>query len=85
MVAIWTIPLALSVSFARVEAERPLFIGLANTLPAPAAILAPAFGGWLADQAGFGTTFALASFSGILMAALLLFVVRDPPRAHPQR
>lgn len=84
VVAIWTIPLALSVSFARVEAERPLFIGLANTLPAPAAILAPAFGGWLADQAGFGTTFALASFSGILMAALLWFVVRDPPRAYPQ-
>jgi MFS family permease len=78
VVAIWTIPLALSVSFARDEAERPLYIGLANTVPAPAAILAPAIGGWIADAAGFGTMFALSATSALFMAGLLWFTVKDP-------
>ncbi len=78
VVAIWTIPLALSVSFARDEADRPLYIGLANTIPAPAAILAPALGGWIADAAGFGTMFALSAATGLLMAGMLWFVVKDP-------
>ncbi|HEX8990361.1 MAG TPA: MFS transporter [Anaerolineales bacterium] len=78
VVAIWTIPLALSVSFAPSEAERPLYIGLANSLPAPAAILAPVFGGWLADAAGFQVTFILSAVFAISMAAALWFVVKDP-------
>jgi MFS family permease len=78
IVAIWTIPLALSVSFATKESERPLYIGLANTLPAPAAILAPVIGGWIADTAGFGSMFAIAAICGMLMAGLLWFVVKDP-------
>jgi MFS family permease len=80
IVAIWTIPLALSVSFAADETERPLYVGLANTLPAPAAILAPAIGGWIADAAGFGTMFILAAVSGVGMALALWFAVRDPKR-----
>ncbi|HEY5984108.1 MAG TPA: MFS transporter [Anaerolineales bacterium] len=78
IVAIWTIPLALSVSFARDPAERPLYIGLANTVPAPAAILAPAAGGWLADAAGFDTMFALSAIAGVGMALALWFLVKDP-------
>jgi len=80
IVAIWTIPLALSVSFAADDAERPLYVGLSNTLPAPAAILAPAIGGWIADTAGFGTMFVLAAVSGVGMALALWFAVRDPKR-----
>jgi len=38
-VAIWTIPNALSVSFAKNVEERPLYIGLSNTLCAPVTIL----------------------------------------------
>jgi len=78
IVAIWTIPLALSVSFARDEAERPLYVGLANTLPAPAAILAPAIGGWIADLAGYGTMFVLSAIAGVAMALALWFIVKDP-------
>ena len=78
IVAIWTIPLALSVSFARDASERPIYVGLANTLPAPAAILAPAIGGLIADAAGFGTTFILSAVAGLVMALVLWFGVRDP-------
>ena len=34
------------------EAERPVYIGLSNTLIAPATILAPVLGGLIADLAG---------------------------------
>lgn len=71
VVAIWTIPLAFSISFARQEEDRPLYIGMANTVPAPAAILAPVIGGWLADGAGFQITFILSAICGLLMAAVL--------------
>jgi MFS family permease len=80
IVAIWTIPLALSVAFAQHEDERPIYIGMANTLPAPAAILAPVFGGWLADRAGFQTMFILSALFAICMAAALWFLVEDPTR-----
>ncbi len=78
IVAIWTVPLAMSVSFAAHEKERPLYVGLANTIPAPAAILAPVIGGWLADTAGFGTTFIVSAVSGLVMALALWFVVKEP-------
>ncbi len=85
VVAIWTIPLALSVSFAHTAEERPIYIGMANTLPAPATILAPVFGGWLADAAGYHTTFLLSAFFALSMAAALWFVVRDPSHHEATR
>ena len=78
IVAIWTIPLAMSVTFAHHADERPLYIGMSNTLPAPAAILAPVIGGWLADAAGYHATFLLSAFFALSMAAALWFLVRDP-------
>lgn len=78
-VAIWTIPLPLSVQFGT-EEERPYYIGLSSTVTAPATLLAPVLGGWLADTAGFQATFMVSIAFGILMAAMLLFVVKDPPR-----
>jgi MFS family permease len=86
VVAIWTIPLALSVTFAHKEDERPLYIGMSNTLPAPAAILAPILGGWLADVAGFQTTFVISAICALAMAAALWLLVKDPSKVrqpHP--
>lgn len=80
VVAIWTIPLAMSVGFAKTSEERPLYIGMANTIPAPATILAPVFGGWLADVAGYHATFLLSAAFAAGMAAMLWFVVKDPRR-----
>ena len=79
-VAIWTIPVALSVSFAARHEERPLYIGMSNTLVAPATILAPILGGVIADMAGFQTTFMLSAIGGVLTTALLVFMIRDPRR-----
>jgi MFS family permease len=78
IVAIWTIPIALSVSFAKTDIERPLYIGLANTIPAPAAVLAPIIGGWIADTSGFNLTFILSAFCALLMTFSLWFLVKDP-------
>ena len=77
-VAIWTIPIALSVSFAKNEEERPLYIGLSNTLCAPATILAPVIGGLLADATSFSITFIISAVCGLLMTGALWFVMKDP-------
>jgi MFS family permease len=81
-VSYWTIGMAMTVRFGS-ETDRPVYIGLANTLIAPATILAPILGGWIADIAGYQTTFALSAAGGVLTAALLLFFVKDPAQqAH---
>jgi MFS family permease len=85
VIAIWTIPLAMSVSFAPRDEERPLYIGMSNTLPAPATILAPVFGGWLADRAGFQATFILSALFALSMAAALWFLVKDPAKLRQAR
>ena len=60
------------------EDERPIYIGLSNTLVAPIAILAPLFGGWLADAAGYQATFLFAAVGGLVTTAVLYFLVREP-------
>jgi MFS family permease len=79
IVAIWTIPLPLTVRFGT-EEERPYYIGLSSTVTAPATLMAPVLGGWLADTVGFQATFMVSIVCGLLMAAMLVFVVKDPPQ-----
>jgi len=79
IVATWTIPVPLTNQFSS-ESERPFYIGLSNSLTAPSAILAPILGGWLADVFGFQATFFVSTVSGLLMAAILFFVMEDPLR-----
>jgi MFS family permease len=81
-VSYWTIGMAMTVQFGT-EAERPVYIGLSNTLIAPATILAPILGGLIADLAGYKVTFALSAIGGLLTAALLYFLVRDPQQQNP--
>ncbi|HEY3313408.1 MAG TPA: MFS transporter [Anaerolineales bacterium] len=76
-VSYWTIGMAMTVQFGS-EAERPIYIGLSNTLIAPATILAPILGGWIADLAGYQTTFLLSCIGGLLTAVVLIFLVKDP-------
>jgi MFS family permease len=78
-VAIWTIGMAMTMEFGK-ESERPVYIGLSNTLVAPVTILAPIFGGWLADTAGYGYTFLVTALFGLVTALALHFLVRDPRR-----
>jgi MFS family permease len=79
-VAFWTIGMAMTVEFGT-EAERPIYIGMANTLVAPATILAPLLGGWIADTAGYQVTFAISVVGGLLAAAMLIFLIQDPRKA----
>ena len=76
-VSYWTIGMAMTVRFGS-ETERPVYIGLANTLIAPATILAPVLGGWIADISGYQTTFILSALGGLLTAVVLIFLVKNP-------
>jgi MFS family permease len=78
IVAFWISPMALTVSFAPKDEERPLYIGLSNTITALPAIAAPVIGGWIADTAGYHLTFLLSAACGLVLAAMLAFVVKEP-------
>ncbi len=77
--ALWTTVNALTYDFGPPE-DRPYYIGLINTLVAPAALIAPLAGGWLADNVGYSATFIIAAVSGIL-TAVLVTGIREP-RVH---
>jgi len=79
-VSIWTNGMTMTVDFSD-EKDRPFYIGLAQTLTAPATIIAPLIGGWVADTQGFGLTFALSTILSIVMMGILFFLVKDPRKA----
>ncbi len=79
-VAYWTIGMALTVEFGS-EADRPVYIGMSNTLIAPATILAPILGGWIADVFGYQTTFAISALGGLVVTAMLIALVKEPRHA----
>jgi MFS family permease len=76
-VSIWTNGMTMTVDFSG-EKERPFYIGLAQTLTAPATILAPLIGGWIADTQGFVRTFAWSTLLSIVMLGILVFLVKEP-------
>jgi MFS family permease len=79
-VAIWTTAMAMTLQFGR-PAERQAYIGLSNTLIAPATILAPVIGGWLADRSGYSLTFMLSALFGLITVAVFLLKLREPKNA----
>ncbi len=83
-VAFTTLGLTMTLEFGA-EAERPAYIGLANTLTAPAAILAPLISGWIVDAAGYPAAFLVSALGGLLTALGLHWMVRDPRSNRPSR
>ncbi len=77
-VAIWTIALSMNMGFGT-EDERPAYIGLANTLVAPANILSPFIGGWLAASFGYPAAFIASAIGGLTAALIFHFFVKDHP------
>lgn len=73
----WTSMLAITVEFGT-EENRAYYIGLSNTIIAPATLIAPLIGGWLADTAGFASAFSVSIVGGILAIAVLLLFFRNP-------
>jgi MFS family permease len=64
------------------ESERPFYIGLAQTLTAPATIVAPLIGGWIADRQGFVATFGWSTVLSVVMMGILLFLVKEPRKVR---
>ena len=83
-VSIWTNGMTMTVDFSG-EDERPFYIGLAQTLTAPATIIAPLIGGWIADAQGFLLTFAISGVLAVVVMSVLVFLVREPRKAASSR
>jgi len=81
-VAIWTNSMTMTVDFGG-ETERPIYIGLSQTLTAPATIIAPILGGWIVDAAGFTPTFTISIILSLGMLGILVFLVKDPRKFRP--
>lgn len=73
----WATLMALTAEFGTAS-DRPYYIGLSNTLIAPATLLAPIIGGWLADTSGFSATFLVSILTGLVTAVVIWFIMDDP-------
>ena len=78
-VAVWTVPLSMTLEFAP-ESQRPAYIGLSNTLIAPATFIAPIFAGILIDKTSYDLTFLASGIAGLLTLLVLILAVKDPRR-----
>lgn len=76
----WSTMMTITVQFSSV-AERPFYIGMANTLIAPVTIFTPIIGGWLVDAVNFELTFAIFALAGLLSLLVLVVPMREPPGA----
>jgi len=61
--------------------DRPTYIGLTNTLLAPAKTLSPIIGGWLATLVGYPPMFLVALVVSVLGGLLYTTWVREPRRS----
>lgn len=82
--AFWTIGLTISLEFGT-EEQRPTYVGMANSLIAPSAILAPLLGGFLADSFGYPVTFIASAIFGLISMLTLAVLVNDPHRDFRHR
>ncbi|MCY3834065.1 MAG: MFS transporter [Chloroflexi bacterium] len=73
----WSTIMTITVQFGSV-AERPYYIGMANTLIAPVTIFAPIIGGWLVDAVSFDLTFGIFALAGLLSILVYVVPMRDP-------
>ncbi len=78
-VATWTVAMAMTLEFGQ-EHEKPAYIGLANTLIAPTALLTALLGGWLADAVGYRSAFIGTALGAILSVLVISLVLKDHPR-----
>lgn len=73
----WSAIMSITVQFGSV-AERPIYIGMANTLIAPVTVFAPIIGGWLVDAVSFDLTFSIFALAGLLSMVVYLALMKDP-------
>ena len=73
----WSTIMTITVQFGSV-AERPYYIGMANTFIAPVTVFAPIIGGWLVDAVNFELTFAVFALAGLLSVLVYGIAMEDP-------
>ncbi len=76
--------MALSLQFGT-DVDRPVYVGMVNTLIAPFTIIAPLFGGWLANTAGYTATFLASAVCSVIAILVLHFLVRDPKKLRNRK
>ena len=76
----WSTIMTITVQFCSV-AERPFYIGMANSLIAPVTVFAPIIGGWLVDAASFELSFGIFALAGLLSILVFLGPMQDPQKA----
>jgi MFS family permease len=62
------------------EHARPTYVGIVNTLSAPAAIIAPLLGGWLAAVSGYPITFLASAIASLITGVVLHFFITTPAK-----
>lgn len=76
----WSTIMTITVKFCTV-AERPFYIGIANSLIAPVTVFAPIIGGWLVDAVSFELSFGIFALAGLLSIVVFLVPMQDPRHA----
>jgi MFS family permease len=79
-VGVWTIALAMIQELGEPH-EKPSYIGLANTLIAPTALIIPLLAGWLADAVGYKATFLVTAIGAVATILVLDFILKDRPKS----
>lgn len=77
----WTTTMVLSLEFGGPE-DQATYIGLSNTLIAPATLAAPFLAGWCIESLGYPTMFQIAAVIFLLAALLSLSMLRMPTSQH---
>ncbi len=76
----WTVGLSYSLSFGD-EQEKPLYVGIINTLGAPIAIVVPILGGVVASKSNYPTTFFLSAVAGV--SAIVILALSKGQKRQP--
>lgn len=76
----WSAIMSITVQFGSV-AERPIYIGMANTLIAPVTVFAPIIGGWLVDAVSFDLTFSIFAVAALGSMLVYIILMEDPDKA----
>jgi MFS family permease len=74
-VVAWTTTMVLTLGFGK-EAERATYIGLSNTLLAPATLVSPFLAGWIIQSFGYTPMFRSSSAVFLIAAILSLSLLR---------
>jgi MFS family permease len=82
-VANWTTSMVLSLEFGT-HANQATYIGMANSLIAPATLLAPFLAAWCIDNYGYTTMFRASALVFFIAAVINLSLLRLEPNGRNQ-